>query len=259
MKAAGIAISIIGGFIALLTSAILGLIVLGLGLILISLNKNNDKKVKVEVSSKYEEKKSGYFYWSRTKLGKWSMPLDAVVLGLISILLLVSLMYVTSESENEDLKNVNCGLSDIFTSSFLYPIFNYDGMYEKFCGQSKDQKFSYAPKLSPQPSPSVSSADYSWVPSGFNFYGDDVAWRWAKKSEFMCKIGDSCWGMFVVTKNGCPTSLYAEINIFDSAGTQVGYTNEVLRSLAPKVKGKLIFDSFEEDADSAQIGKISCY
>lgn len=102
---------------------------------------------------------------------------------------------------------------------------------------------------------------YEWVPKDFEIWNDDpnIAWRWLEPNEFNCKYGDSCWGMVIISKDGCPSSLYAELSILDEAGTQVGYTNETMSSALPLQKSKLIFETYEESANSARISKISCY
>ena len=105
------------------------------------------------------------------------------------------------------------------------------------------------------------SVDTSWRPTGFALWREDfsVAWRWLDDDELTCKYGDSCWGIMVVTEKGCPNSLYGEVSILDSAKVQIGYTNDSLSSTLPLQKSKMIFESFEEDANSAVVSKLSCY
>jgi len=102
--------------------------------------------------------------------------------------------------------------------------------------------------------------DLSWVPADFNVWSDDtnVAWRWLKSKEYEC-TGDACWGIMIITKNGCDHSLYAEISILDKAEVQVGYTNDTVSSARPLQKNKLVFNSYESSAHSARLTKISCY
>jgi hypothetical protein len=111
---------------------------------------------------------------------------------------------------------------------------------------SMKNPLAYDYENAPTALPSIDSSSYDWIPGGFNQWSDNIAWRWAEKGEFKCKYGESCWGMFVVSKEGCPNSLYAEINLYDSTGTNIGYTNESLSSLAPYEKGKMVFDTFDE-------------
>ena len=98
-----------------------------------------------------------------------------------------------------------------------------------------------------------------WYPKGFTEYKGEIAWRWLEHGEFRCSYGDHCWGMLVVAKNGCPSSLYAEITILDGSGSNVGYTNDTTSGLSPGQQAKLIFEDFTPGADSARLGEISCY
>jgi len=103
-------------------------------------------------------------------------------------------------------------------------------------------------------------ASPTWYPKGFDTYSEDsnVAWRWLENNEFKCTVGDSCWGMLVIAQNGCPNSLYGEVSILDSSGTQISYTNDSLSVAMPMQKNKLIFDSFEPNANKARLARISC-
>jgi len=103
--------------------------------------------------------------------------------------------------------------------------------------------------------------DSSWKPANFEIWLDNpnVAWRWLKGNEFRCDYGDACWGMMIIAKEGCPNSLYAELSILDANDVQISYTNDSLSSTLPMQKSKMIFETYEEDAESARISKISCY
>jgi hypothetical protein len=106
-----------------------GLIIVGLGLIIVSLNKEDKSKSVLA----YKEKTSGYFYWSKTKLGKWSNLVNNSLIFVGSILAFVVFAYSTINVENEEIKNLNCGIAVLFTDYFLDPLFNSRAMYEDFC------------------------------------------------------------------------------------------------------------------------------
>ena len=109
---------------------------------------------------------------------------------------------------------------------------------------------------------SSSAADSSWVPAGFTQWvsDDNLAWRWATSAETTCTYGTgACWAAMVVTKSGCPRSLYAEVNIFDKNDVQISYTNDTLSSVQPLQKVRLTFDTFSEEAQTARMSKFSCY
>ena len=105
------------------------------------------------------------------------------------------------------------------------------------------------------------ASDTSWIPSNFDSWSADsnVAWRWLKANEYACEYGDGCWGMMLIAKSGCPSGLYVELSLLDKNDVQVGYTNETVGSALPMQKTKMIFNSFEESAESGRISKINCY
>jgi hypothetical protein len=104
--------------------------------------------------------------------------------------------------------------------------------------------------------------DDSWVPTGFTGYPEDdnLAWRWATKSEVDCTYSSgACWSVVLISKNGCPSSLYGEVNIFDKNDIQISYTNDSVARVQPMQKVKLTFDTLDDAADTASISKFSCY
>lgn len=101
--------------------------------------------------------------------------------------------------------------------------------------------------------------DISWVQSGFTPYADGtVAYRWLDGFKD-CEVADSCWGMEVIARDGCPSSLYVELSIINDAGTAVGYTNDVAGAVERGQMAQLVFDNFEKDASKARLTKIFCY
>ena len=65
--------------------------------------------------------------------------------------------------------------------------------------------------------------------------------------------------MEIIAREGCPTSLYAEITILDSAGTNIGFTNDTTSGLGAGQKAKLVFEDFTPGAQSARLAEVSCY
>jgi len=99
-----------------------------------------------------------------------------------------------------------------------------------------------------------------WYPSDFNEYAEnaDIAWRWLKPKEFTCTLGDYCFGIIVIAKYGCSSNLYAEVSIADKSDTQVAYSNDTLSMARPMQKNKLVFSTYEPNAQTAYLSKISC-
>ena len=64
--------------------------------------------------------------------------------------------------------------------------------------------------------------------------------------------------MSVTSQSGC-SSLYVEITILDSQDNNIGYTNDTTSGLQPGQNAKMVFDTFEDNASSARLAKVSCY
>jgi hypothetical protein len=100
----------------------------------------------------------------------------------------------------------------------------------------------------------------AWYPDGFTEFSSNLAWRWGTKAETNCSYSSgACWSVMVISKSGCPSSLYGEIKIFDASDVQIDYTNDTTSTVSPLQKVKLTFDTFNKEAETAQIGELSCY
>jgi hypothetical protein len=84
--------------------------------------------------------------------------------------------------------------------------------------------------------------DNSWVPSDFTVYDGNIAYKYIDDPN--CTL-DFCVGIIVVSKVGCPNTLYAEMSIKDKNGVQIEYSNDALNGLPAGGKGELIFDILE--------------
>ena len=120
-----------------------------------------------------------------------------------------------------------------------------------------------APKVEAQPKAAVTEApaqpvQTDWFPKGYHEFSDGVAYKWAnaKSDCYQC----SYWSMYVIARDGCPSSVYAEINIVDK-GTVISYTNDTLGGLEPMQKGLMKFESYESlpNGTQGQLKDISCY
>lgn len=101
----------------------------------------------------------------------------------------------------------------------------------------------------------------NWIPTGFNSWTEDsnLAWRWLEKSEYKCDYDRACSGIMVVAKDVCSRNLYAEVSILDKKSVQIGYTNDTVSSALSMQESKLVFNTYEESANSFRLSKISCY
>ena len=98
-----------------------------------------------------------------------------------------------------------------------------------------------------------------WYPKGFSTYDTNVAYRFLTYGkEYKCSYsGAYCWGVELITKTGC-SSLYAELTISDSSDRNVGWTNDTANNIRPNEVAVLVFDSFDDGADTGRLSKVSC-
>lgn len=96
----------------------------------------------------------------------------------------------------------------------------------------------------------------NWPPAGMNAGADGVAWEWTAHDEFKCKsYQDGCYGITVVSRDGCPSGVYIELAIM-SDGVAVGKANEITAGLAPGGKAQAVL-SPPGGAPSTATGKLT--
>jgi len=86
---------------------------------------------------------------------------------------------------------------------------------------------------------------------------DGIGYRWIGKPD--CDLV-SCYQIEVkALRKGCPEGLYVEIDLLDSKGTVIGYSNDVLGSLQLGERGLLTLPVTEDNVQSARVNMISCW
>jgi hypothetical protein len=68
-------------------------------------------------------------------------------------------------------------------------------------------------------------------------------------------------GIYVISKEGCPRTVYAEMDIIDKAGVKIAYSNDSLNSLNSLEQGMLVFDFTLDEILSmgeTRVSDISC-
>lgn len=108
-----------------------------------------------------------------------------------------------------------------------------------------------------------SSVDTSWITGDFIPWdnGSNLAYSTGSVPSSACGYG-ACLGITVASKNGCPNSLYAEIELLDKNDVKIGYSNDSIGSLNSTSKAQLIFhiqDSELSRSEMWNVTKISCY
>ena len=94
-------------------------------------------------------------------------------------------------------------------------------------------------------------------PSGFTAYSSSIAYKWIGGGSDC--LGVRCWSIDVVTRDGCPTSLYVEASIENSSGTQVDYSNDVATALRADQRARLQFETFETSGSKISLTQFTCY
>ena len=117
------------------------------------------------------------------------------------------------------------------------------------------------PTVSQTSSPVI--VEPSWIPSDFFAWPENpnVAYKYVDEvPDSKCTL-DICMGIYVISKEGCPRYVYAEMDIIDKAGVKIAYSNDSLNSLNPLEQGMLVFDFTLDEILSmgeTRISDISC-
>jgi hypothetical protein len=101
------------------------------------------------------------------------------------------------------------------------------------------------------------STEPAWYPSGYTEVQPGIAFKWEDRQ---CKqYEDSCYTASLIAKNGCPSSVYAEVTLEDAQGSSIGLSNDTTSGLAPMQKAYLDFHDIYGNSKKAHLAKISCY
>lgn len=83
------------------------------------------------------------------------------------------------------------------------------------------------------------------IPAGYKDTGRGLAVKWIKKEtepdEYSCKHYSACTNLKVFAYTDCPSSVYGKVNLKNSSGTVVDWTNDSLGSLKKGQYGILVF------------------
>ena len=103
------------------------------------------------------------------------------------------------------------------------------------------------------------AANAPWYPEGFSEYSTDLAYRWSTNEGGWPCSGCSFWKITVVTKDGCPSGLYGEINI-SQGGSVVDWTNDLIAYLGPGDSALLTFIRYPYRSTlTGQLVDLTCY
>jgi hypothetical protein len=114
-----------------------------------------------------------------------------------------------------------------------------------------------------EPQATSSLPDFTWIPDGFNrSVYDDIAYKWMTSNQVNSSdkcYGDYCWGIYIVTRDGCSNGLYAEFTYENRQGVQLGYSNDSVGSVSEGTTAQLMFNIFNSNVHTGKISEISCY
>lgn len=101
------------------------------------------------------------------------------------------------------------------------------------------------------------AASVPWYPEGYSAWSGDssLAWQWYHTN---CNLGDSCWHVKVMTESGC-SSLYGELNIKDSSGSVIDYTNDLTGALGAYDTAILEFSTYSDYANTGSLTELNCH
>ena len=102
--------------------------------------------------------------------------------------------------------------------------------------------------------------DWSWVPKDFqaDLRGGKIAYRYLDPSETRCRFNMPCIQVEVVAKDGCET-LYAHTSLVDQNGVNVGYANDLTKSVGGRRKAILTFANDTNSAVNIEGTVFKCY
>jgi hypothetical protein len=115
-----------------------------------------------------------------------------------------------------------------------------------------------APSPSPSPIPEPTPTPAA---GAMRAWSDDASLRYRplEATDEACDYGISCSYFLVRATDGCPTGLYAEVQLLDGTGSVVGRTNARVGALTAGQQAKLVFHLFAADVETVQLSEMTCY
>ena len=105
---------------------------------------------------------------------------------------------------------------------------------------------------------STLASQVPWYPEGFDSYSSTIAYKWTTREGSWPCTGCSFWKMTIIAKNGCPNSVYAELNIL-RGGAVVDWTNDSLPSIRAGEPAILTFIDYPyNSSNSGRLVELNC-
>jgi hypothetical protein len=134
-----------------------------------------------------------------------------------------------------------------------------EGKIKKHHGIYRDYALTIAKRLDNYISSANNMSDNRpWYPRGYSEYSTGIATKWDNSG------GDDCYDctyakLLVLSQDGCPNGVYAEVNFLNSAGAVEDWTNDTVPSLGVNGVALLKFESYSATSGgSVSISSIDC-
>ena len=128
--------------------------------------------------------------------------------------------------------------------------------------QHQDQNKSLSIIKNRQSKVVSAAASKPWYPKGFEEWPQDsnMAYKYAiNKGGDPCGYSSCRFGKYeVISEDGCPSGVYAEMNFMDADGTVRDWSNDTVSYLAPKQKALLTFVSYSAPGGTIRLTELNC-
>lgn len=109
------------------------------------------------------------------------------------------------------------------------------------------------------PSTPTTADTTAWVPAGFTAVAPDVAMKWKQAADLDCSYYDTCAGIEVVSRQGCPSGVYVEMARVDSAGVLGEKSNQIGPAMGAGERAVLVVGWLgDEPGGKVKVTQISC-
>ena len=100
---------------------------------------------------------------------------------------------------------------------------------------------------------------YPWYPKGYEEIAGFPGFAYKNKAGNPCDYGASCASFGIVSEVSCPSMLYAEVNMMDSSGAVVDWSNDTVQGLMAGQVARMAANSYADNFTRWRFTKISCY
>jgi hypothetical protein len=105
------------------------------------------------------------------------------------------------------------------------------------------------------------TAELNWAPKKFTQVDESIAYRFTtNKGSWPCQ-DCNFWKLTVIANQECTNGVYAELNMKDSSGTVVNWSNDSIPYLGAGQKAVLTFENYPYDSnlESGELTKLTCH